>query len=63
MLYDVNQTSPEVIEQEVSPVIPNTFGVVVQNLCQADFVSKRLESEIKFSELVARGGTKDKRDL
>lgn len=64
-LYDINQTSPHVIIKEASPVqiLQNTFGVVVQDLTQFDLVSRRFEDDSKYTDLVARGLMRERKDM
>lgn len=65
--YDVDQVDPFQIANEVkmsgSAIFTSSVGVVVQDLTNVDFVSKRYTDDTKYTDLVARNGMKDRKDL
>jgi len=52
LFNDVNQVQPETITQEVKQcndeIVPNTFGVIVQDFTEVDFDQRRVTDESKY---------------
>jgi hypothetical protein len=63
--YDVNQTDPKTIKAQVqdSVVVPNSFGVVVNECLDEDFVSKRHTDQQAYTDLVHRKAMMNRNDI